>query len=167
MFKKTTLFFLFLLISCKQRIEIPQDSYITTRFTVFDEKISPQLDVCPCDTIKNFIENNGDDCIFRLEEYTFEVEYKMILSEEGHMLRLEEHSVTKDIDYKKFGIIKNQTDPTKLNGFDFFIRFSSSKKQIIDGNDTLEIEKIFPKEKLIFVENKNTNKGRRNIYQYK
>ena len=125
MFKKTILLFLFLLISCKQRIEIPQDSYITTRYTVFDEKISPKLDVCPCDTIKNFIENNGDDCIFKLEKYTFEVEYKMILSKEGHMIRLDQHSVTNDINYKKFGIIKDQTDLNKLNGFDFLIKLIS------------------------------------------
>ena len=105
--------------------------------------------------------------MFRLEENIFEVEFKMTLSKEGHMLQLEQHSVTNKIDYEKFGIVKDSTDFNKLKGNDFFIRFSKSKNEIIDGIDTLTIERIFSKEKLIFVENKNSKKGRRYIYQYK
>jgi len=167
MFKKVYLICSLSLLSCKQKNEIPQDSYIITRYTVFDENISPKLNVCPSDSIYNFTENNGEDCLFRLEENIFEVEFKMTLSKEGHMIKLDQHSVTNKIDYEKFGIVKDSTDFNKLKGNDFFIRFSKSKNEIIDGIDTLNIERIFAKEKLIFVENKNSKKGRRYIYQYK
>lgn len=166
MFKKVYLICFLSLISCKQKNKIPQDSYIITRYTVFDEIISPKLNVCPSDSIYNFTENNGEDCLFRLEENIFEVEFKITLSTKGHMIKLDQHSVTNKIDYKKFGIVKDSTDYRKVKGDDFFIRFSKSKNEIIDGIDTLTIEKIFPNEKLIFVENTNAKKGRRHIYQY-
>ena len=53
----------------------------------------------------------------------------------------------------------------KLNGNDINIKFSKSRNEIIDGDKILEIEKVFPVEKLIFVKEEKKN-GRRLIYEY-
>lgn len=164
---KRLLYFLplILFINCEHKIEIPENSKLIAKYTVFDEYISPNLNVCPGDTILAFNDSNGD-CIFRLDTLLFETEFKQGLNDQGYMSTLDSHTVTKNIDYKKFGIEKDTTNWEKVRGNDFWIRFSEQHDKIIDGIDTLEIQRVFPNEKLIFVESRNEKKGRRFIYEY-
>jgi hypothetical protein len=154
-----------ILFSCGKKNEIPKNSIIVSKFRVFDENISPKLNVCPNDTIRNFTECKGEDCMFKLDKYIFEVDYKISLTEEGHMKKFQSHSVTEEIDFKKFGITNDTINLHGLNGNDILIKFSKSRNEIIDGDKILEIVKVFPIEKLIFVKEDKKN-GRRIIYEY-
>lgn len=164
---KKLLYFLplVLFINCEPKIGIPENSKLVARYTVFDEYISPRLNVCPGDTIPAF-SDNSHDCLFRLDTLLFETEFRIGLNDEGNMKTLDMHSVTKNIDYERFGLEKDTTNWDTANGKDFWIRLPKQRDKIIDGIDTLEIERIFPNEKLIFVERRNEKKGRRFIYQY-
>jgi hypothetical protein len=145
---KKLLYFLplVLFISCEPKIEIPENSKLIARYTVFDEYISPELDVCPGDTIPAFNDNNYD-CMFRLDTLLFETEFRIGLNDEGNMKTLDEHTVTKNIDYEGFDIEKDTTNWHTANGKDFWIRFSEQRDKIIDGTDTLVIKRVFPKRK--------------------
>lgn len=153
-----------MLISCK-KTEVPENSNLVAKYIVFDELISPKLKVCTDDTIVGF-KDKGTDCMFKLEDFVFEIEHIITLDKNGHMVKFENHTVTDRIDYEKFDLERDTTDPKKLKGHDISIRFSPSKKEIIDGADTLKIERVFLTEKVLFVERKNVKKGRRNIYEY-
>jgi hypothetical protein len=155
-----------LLIGCTHKIEVPENSKIVTKYTVFDENISPKLNVCTNDTIRDFKDFEGWECMFKLGESIFEVEYKIVLSKDGHMTEFHNHTVTENIDYRKLGIKRDTLNPNKLNGNDIYIKFSNDRNKVIDGSDSLEIEKIYPAEKLVFVKETDKNR-RRHIYEYK
>lgn len=154
-----------LFISC-HKAKVPDNANIIAKYIVFDEYISPYLDVCADDTIPSFRENT-DYCLFSIDTMVFATEYKIVLNDEAHMVQFHTHTSTGNIDYEKFNIEKNFKDPEKLNGLDFWIRFSEDRDKVIDGTDTLEIERVFTKDKVIFTERKNEKKGRRFIYEYK
>ncbi len=153
-----------LLISCKQN-ELPLHSHIITKYIVFDENITPKLNVCE-DTIKSFKDSTSYGCIFKLNEKIFEIEYAVTINEEGHMVKYESHSVNDNIEYKKLNIQPDMWSTQNLNGRDFWIRLSEARDKIIDGKDTMDIEDVFENEKLVFVKSKGAKKGRKFIYRY-
>lgn len=61
------------------------------------------------------------------------------------------------------GLKKVEIGNREALGETILIKFSPSRKQIIDCKDIFEIEKIYHNEKLIFVQR---NDSRINIYEY-
>jgi hypothetical protein len=153
------------LFGCKN-IEVPENSKIVSKYVVIDEQLSPLTNACAEDNPKQFTKMNSWDCSFKLEEYTFDVERKITLNDNGNMIKMDILPIEDYIDYAKYDILKDTTDYKKISGNDIIIKLSESRKTVIDYPDTLEIEKVFPKEKLIFVVNTKI-KGKRFIYQYK
>jgi hypothetical protein len=147
-------------------VEVPENSKIVAKYVVLNEQISPLTKACAEDSPKQFTKMNSWDCSFKLEEYTFDVEKKLTLNDNGNMIKMAILPIEEYIDYTKYGISKDTTDYKKISGNDIIIKLSESRKTIVDYPDTLVIEKVFPNEKLIFVENTKI-KGKRFIYQYK
>jgi len=116
------LLLLIVFINCGRNIEIPERSKLIAKYIVFDEYISPKLNVCSSDTIPVFNDNKSD-CLFRLDTLIFETEFKIGLNDDGHMMTLEDHSVTDNIDFGKFVIKKIQQIGVKqtatIFGYDF------------------------------------------------
>ncbi|RZK01449.1 MAG: hypothetical protein EOO46_20285 [Flavobacterium sp.] len=80
------LLFIITFCRCEQKFELPKNSKVIAKYIVFDENISPYLDVCKDkdDTIADF-KTRGLDCMFRLDKDIFEIEYVITLSEKGRI----------------------------------------------------------------------------------
>jgi hypothetical protein len=166
--KKTFSFIILLLLiltSCKEKIEIPEKSKIIAKYIVFEDSISSKV-IKDLKNVEEFDSKNEDyKQPFKLDGkfYQFETEYR--LGSNGKLNILNEHNYH-SFDYADYGIEKDTIKGKKTLGQRFSLKFSQSREEIIDCDDTLEIEKVYPKEKLIFVKQER-NDGRISIYEYK
>ena len=152
----------FTMTSCEEKIVIPENSKIIAKYVVFHDSISRKISEDLKD-IKPFDKDNEDyKKPFKLDEkiYQFEIEYR--LSSEGRLIRLVENEYNSII-YSDLGLRKVEIGNRETLGETILIKFSPSRKQIIDCNDIFEIEKNYQNEKLIFVQR---NDSRINIYEY-
>ncbi len=164
--KKTLLklIFIFLLIGCERKLEIPPKSKICAKYIVLNEDISRRI-THDLKNIKEFDKSdNNDKEPFKIDGkvYTIDIDFRLYLN--GRLKILNEN-LYDSFNYSDFGLKKIEID-RKTIGEKLLIKFSPSHDKIIDCNDTLEIEKNFPKEKLLFVKEKR-NDGRVTIYEYK
>jgi hypothetical protein len=153
---------LLIFTSCKKKVEISEKSKVIAKYVVFNDSISRKI-IKNLKSVKNFDKENDDyKQPFKLDGkvYEFETEYR--LSSEGRLTRLDEHDYH-SFAYSDFGLKKTTIDRETI-GQKISIKFSQSHEQIIDDKDTIEIEKVYPKEKLIFV---RRNDSRIDIYEYK
>ncbi|OXA77659.1 hypothetical protein [Flavobacterium frigidimaris] len=166
--KKTfrfTILLLSILTSCEKKVEIPIKSKMVAKYIVFEDSISSKL----IEDLKNVKEfdnkDEGDKPPFKLDGkyYKFEREYR--LDSEGFLKVVNEHNYY-SFDYADYGIKKDPIKDRETLGQRFSLKLSNSREKIIDCGDTLEIEKVYPKEKLIFVK-QDRKDGRINIYEYK
>lgn len=152
----------FIMTSCEEKIFIPKNSKIIAKYVVFHDSITRKIlddlkDIKPFDKKKEDYKQP-----FKLDEkiYQFETEYR--LSSEGRLTRLDEHKYN-SFNYSDLGLKKVEIGNREALGETILIKFSPSRKQIIDCKDIFEIEKIYHNEKLIFVQR---NDSRINIYEY-
>ena len=165
---KTTYSFILLLLvltSCQKKIEIPANAKLVAKYVVFNDSISSKI-IKDLKNVKEFDSKNKlDKSTFKLNGkfYKFETEYRL---EEGRLISFNEH-IYHSFNYSDYGMKKIvMADSVRENlGKTFLLKFSNSRKQIIDCKDTLQIEKVYPKKKLIFVKLER-NDGRVNIYEY-
>ena len=163
---KTTLLFslIFLFFSCEKKVEIPPKSKIIEKHIVFNNSISSKI-IKDLNAIKEY-HNDGDDekSTFKLDGnyYKFETNFKLYA--DGTLWKLNQ-SLYHSFNYSDFGLEKIKIND-KTIGINFSIKFSPSHDKIIDCGDTLEIEKVYAKEKLIFVKQKR-NDHRICIYEYR
>ena len=153
-----------ILTSCEKKVEIPAKSKMIAKYIVFEDSISSKL-IEDLKSVKEFDnKSNGEKPPFKLDGkyYKFEREFK--LDSEGFLNILNEHNYY-SFDYADYGIKKDTIKDKETLGQRFSLKLSKSRKQIIDCGDTLEIEKVYPKEKLIFVK-QDRKDGRINIYEY-
>lgn len=164
--KYTFILVLLILISCQKNIEIPEKANLVAKYVVFDDSLSSKI-IKDLKDVREFDKKNDNDKPpFKLDGkfYKFETEYK--LGSEGRLRKLIEHNYY-SFEYADFGIKKiiMEDKVRKALGKTFSLKFSASREQIVDCKDTLEIEKVYPKEKLIFVKQRRKD-GRLNIYEY-
>ncbi|WP_338767973.1 hypothetical protein WAF17_06810 [Bernardetia sp. ABR2-2B] len=163
------IFALLFLFSCTANqgdYTIPTDAYIVAKFVVLDEKLSPKNQNCVAE-INNFKKFDfHKHCSFLLEEMEFDIDEQYIFDKSGELIGY--------LDYKSEGaIIYSWENSENLSDWDSLYQnnkhsFLEDKKYIIDSSDTLEIERIFSDEKLIFTKRtqKQIEDSRRVIYQY-
>lgn len=160
--KRLSLFILFftILISCTKKNKIPNNSEVVAKYIVFEDSISRKI-IKDLEIVKSFDKKNDDfKQPFKLNGkiYQFETEFKL---NKGRLIRLEVHEYN-SFKYSSYGLKKIEINKETI-GFETLIKFSKSREQIIDSGDTLEIENVYPEEKLIFIKR---NDGRINIYEY-
>ncbi|MES2864896.1 MAG: hypothetical protein V4666_12300 [Bacteroidota bacterium] len=152
---------LFIFSSCEKKIEIPENSKVIAKYVVFEDSISRKI-IKNLDSVEPFDKKNDDYKLpFKLDEkiYQFETEFRL---SDGRLTRLNEHEYH-TFQYSNFGLKKININRETI-GTETLIEFSKSREKIIDSKDTIEIENIYPKEKLIFVKRDD---GRVNVYEYK
>ena len=158
---------LLVLTNCQKAIELPNNAKLTAKYVVFEDSISSKI-IKDLKKVKEFDKKNEDyKQPFKLDGkiYEFETEYK--LGSNDSLKHLIEH-VFHSFKYSDFGMKKYSwnKEAKRTLGLRFFLKFSDSREEIIDSKDTLEIDKVYLKEKLIFVKPQR-NDGRVNIYEYK
>lgn len=162
------LFTLFLSFSCASQKDytISQNAFVVSKYLVLDEKLSPQITNC-ARAIPDF-KDFDNDCSFLLDKMEFDVQEKYNVDTYG---KLKEYLRYKSEGALFYTLEDLKTDTIYYNSLglkNFNLAFSEDKKYIIDSSDTLEIERIFPNEKLIFTKrtSKQIEDKRRVIYQY-
>ena len=163
---KKVIFILFtslVISSCGPELKVPEDSQLFAKHIVFDENQTLKMvDTAYAEPFKKHEEYHD---IFKLKNRIYASEYTFTLHPDGSLHRVYYYTGRKDPIYKKTGL-----NPLDINrdeiGKNFWIKLSESHSHIIDNGDTLEIEKIYPNEKLVFVKKQN-NLGRITLYEYK
>ena len=158
---------LLVLDCCQKRTEISVKANLVAKYVAFNDSISAKI-IEYLKEVKEFDKKNDEDKLpFKLNEkyYKVETEFKLETGN-GKLRKLIEHKYH-SFKYSDFGLVRivMENEVRETLGQKFKLRFSESREQIIDCNDTLKIKEVYPKEKLIFVE-KERNDGRVNIYEY-
>ena len=156
--------FLLIMFGCERKPEIPIGSKITAKYIVLNENISRRI-VHDVTNVKEFDRSdNNAKKPFKIDGKVYKIDMDFRLYADGSLKILNEN-LYHSFNYSDFGLKKIEVNK-KTIGEKFLIKFSTSYDKIIDCNDTLEIEKNYPKEKLLFVK-ENTDSGRIRIYEYK
>lgn len=158
------LLFLFLLIGCERKIEIPSNSKIIAKYIVLNDNISKRVTSYLKD-IQGFDKSdNNNKKPFKIDGKVYKIDIDFRLYSDGRLKKLNEN-IFHSFNYSDFGLKKIEIN-RKIIGKTLLIKFSPNRDKIIDCKDTLEIEKVYPNEKLLFVR-ENRNDGRVSIYEYK
>ncbi|MBA4155180.1 hypothetical protein [Flavobacterium sp.] len=162
--KKTfTIILLAILFSgCKPEVQIPPTSKIDAKFIVFGHNLS-KTTIVDSTKAHEFNFKNYMDFGFRVENKVYDIEYLLLLNDNGRLKAMEEHKSPNSYLYKK--TVKKLPINIETIGHKTLIRFSTSREYIIDGLDTIKIEKVFPKHKLILVGDEDD--VRNSFYHYK
>ena len=143
--------YIFILASCSnQYSEIPDNAKIIAKYIVHDEKSSPNLSNCSNEK-NDFLHIKKYDCSFIMDNYEFDIEDKYVFNDHGEFIEFwnylaEGPVVTKIEDLKKDSNYLSSIGGKKINA-----KWGKDKKIIIIGEDSLTIEQIFPKYKLIWI----------------
>lgn len=158
-------FSILFLYGCENKVKAPVNSKLVAKYITFEDSISSKL-IQNLKDVKEF-DNNGQDYkpSFKLDGkyYKFEREYRV--DSKGFLKVLHEH-LYYTFNYADYGIKKDSIKDRETLGQRFFLKFSKSYDKIIDCGDTLDIKKINPEKKLIFVK-QHRNDGRVWFYEYK
>ncbi|NPA44258.1 MAG: hypothetical protein GXO49_01865 [Chlorobi bacterium] len=153
---------------CNRLTKVPDNSILVSKFRVLDEFISPENINCS-DTSVPFLEMKEFDCSFSVEDFEFDIERKYLIDDKGKLVKYFKYLSEAPISYS-INELNDDLEFRKYENIDsFVIKISKNRANIIDGKDTLKIERIFKKEKLILIEKgyKNEIKGRRILYEYR
>jgi hypothetical protein len=151
------------LASCNKSLEIPKDSQIFAKHIFFDEHQTPKI--AGTTDIEEFTKHEEYHDTFKLNNRIFTSEYTFTLHPDGSLHRAYYYVGNNSKIYSKIGLDTLNIVKSEV-GKNFWIKISKSRTQIIDGKDTLDIEKIYPKEKLILVKQQKYQ-GRVTFYEYK
>jgi hypothetical protein len=159
---------LLLIVGCQQQSapKAPNKARLVAKYKVLDETISPEHVKCG-DIVIDFLDASPYTCSFKVQGLEFDIEDKYVVNAEGHLKEFSSYVAEGPISYS-IDELKADTLFLRYNQLDnFHISLVNEGQAILDGIDTLAIERIFPIEKLLLARRKaSTPKGRRFIYQY-
>ncbi len=167
--KGSIVLFLYFITGCSTTdIKIPENAKIIAMYIVHDEEHSPNLTKCS-GTKKDFLIASKYDCTFTMEDFEFDIEDKYIFNDQGEFTEfwnyLSEGPVVTKIEKLK----SDKNYLSSIGGENITAKWGINKKLIITEKDTLKIEKIFPKYKLIWIErdSETRSRGRRILIEYR
>ena len=153
------------ILSCNKEVNhvLDENTQIKVKYQTLDETISPNHSKCS-DEIRDFKKMGKYDCSFQIENFEFDIEKKYILNKNGN---IKEYWIFKSEGPLIYNIKELKLDPKflkSIGGNELNIGLLKNGHQILDGGDTLTIEKIFLEEKLILMKKKrDTKKNKRRI----
>jgi hypothetical protein len=146
-------------ISCNKDFGIPENSKIFAKHIVFDQATTARI--VDTNNAAKFTKHKECHFKFKLDNIIYSSEFNLILWPDGTLHRLYLCWERKPEMY-----VKNRIDTISIDGSKVSIKFSKEHNQIIDGKDTLDIEKVYGKENLILVRQQK-QKNRIIFYEYK
>jgi hypothetical protein len=156
------------LLGCSRRAaeQPPVHARITAKYRVLDERMSPDFVKC-AEKRKEFLQAGPYACSFKLSGLEFVIERKFVLDSSGHLLEYWPYHAEGPEIYTQQDLARNPSLRREEGLDDFHITFIGTKA-IADGLDTVEITRVFPKERLLFTRRsaQDSLNGRRLIYQY-
>ena len=155
------LFICIIFVGCSKS-KVPEDSQIFAKHIIFNEEITRKI----IDTIDAplFTKYKEFHYIFKFNNNIYKSEYTFTLHPDGSLHRVYYYSGKKSKIYSQIidSLDINRNEVGKV----FWIKLSETHNQIIDGKDTLDIDQIYPEEKLILIKQQKYP-GRIIYYEYK
>lgn len=146
----------------------PKNIRIIAKYLTLDEKMSVQGHFCDNDSIRPFLKMKALDCMFQINDHQFKIDNKLVLDKHGKVVQYYRYLPMGLLIYNRAELYADSGLVNSLKLNPFFIQISADKTRIMDTQDTCEIEKIYPKEKLMMMKQTEQlkNKGQRIFYQY-
>ena len=164
------IFILLTIFSCNRQVTNSLNSgiKIIVKYQTLDENISPDHIKCS-DEIRAFDKMNEYDCSFRLGNDEYDIEKKFILDERSI---LKEYWVYKSEGPLIYQIAELKSDSDFLKSIGntkWYVDILGNGRQIVCNGDTLTIERVFSKERLILIKQGESIKKtrRRMFFEYK
>ena len=144
------------------------ENTIIAKYELLDEELSPKRMNCEEKTL-DFLRMGKFDCSFKLENREFDIEKKFVLDELGNGNEYWNYLSEGPVIYTLTELKADKNLFESLSIEKINVSIAKNGLQINDSGETLNIERIYKAEKLIFVvRNKETLKNnKRIIYQYK
>ncbi|MEP2446242.1 MAG: hypothetical protein ABJI69_03355 [Balneola sp.] len=161
-----TIIAIFLVTGLQQKQEKEPRFKIIAKYVVLDEELSPSHYNCQ-DEVKEFLKMDKLDCSFLVDKQEFDILEKFVLDNNGQLKEYWNYKPMGPLTYELKDLRADQKFSDMI-GVEK-IKINSSPEQVFDSGDTLEIEKIYHKEKLIFVERTSElrKKNLRLIFEFK
>jgi hypothetical protein len=145
-------------------LNIPQNLRIKSKIEVIDGSIGTNLNYCSHE-IKSFEKMDINDCSFKIDSIEYNLRNKYNFNENGELDSYWSYKSEGPLIYTTEDLNNDRNFLKYIGGENLSVKVFEDK--IIDSKDSLAIEKILEKHKLIFVTHKNNDaKGRRIIYLY-
>ena len=144
------------------------ENTIVAKYELLDEELSPKHKNCE-ERIVDFLRMGKYDCSFKLDNYEFDIEKKFVIDELGNINEYWNYLSEGPVIYTLAELKSDKNLFESLSIKKTNVSISKNGLQINDSGETLNIERIYKTEKLIFVvRNKETLKNnKRIIYQYR
>ena len=159
-----------LLVACtKTPPQLPEGIVLIAKYIVLDEDLSPNhCWRCP-EEVKPFEEMGDYGCSFTLGKYEFDMDDKFVLDEHGGISEFWNYLGEGPAIHTKKTFESDQKYFEYIGGPDFYVNIADGGSAIYDSGDTVVIDQIFPKQKLILMERKvgYEREGRRVIFEYR
>ncbi len=147
-------------------VKIPVTSRLVAKYQVLDEEMSPHHTKCG-DIVKEFLQADSYTCSFKVQELEFDIENKYVVDSTGHLQEFRTYLAEGPVAYSLEELAEDSTFMRDKNLDRFHIALINNAQSILDGSDTIHIERVFPAEKLILAyRSAHLTPGRRFIYQY-
>jgi hypothetical protein len=146
--------------------KLPVTARLIAKYQVLDEKISPRHTKCG-DIVKEFLQSDPYTCSFKVQGLEFDIENKYVVDSAGHLQKFLTYLAEGPVIYSREELAVDSGFMRYMGLRNFHIALAGNVRSILDGKDTIAIERIFPVEKLILARSSaHIMSGRRFIYQY-
>lgn len=146
---------------------IPSGAKIYTRYKTLDEHLSPEIVNCN-DSLYPFIEIKEWSCSFLLGEMEFDIEQEVRLDTNANVIYDAEFLPEGPVVYFASDLANDTLFGQAVGLQGFSLEILPDRTGVVDCGDTLYIEKIFEKEKVLLMKQtpKQATNGRRVLYVY-
>jgi hypothetical protein len=170
MHKIQLIIILFLTIGCGGQggYKLNDNTQIIAKYQTLDEIRSPNHSKCS-DIVMDFKKMGEYDCSFKVDKYEFDIEKKFVLDKNGNVKEYWTYLAEGPLTYNIQELKSDEKFLESIGGSELNITFLKDGIHILDKGDTLEIEKIFPEQKLILIKQSEEMEkdGRRLLFEYK
>ncbi len=141
---------------------------VISKIITMDEEVSPNFFYCDIGSgiLRNFEEISEEDCSFKINKLEFDLRQRFFINSEG---KLKEYWWYRAMGVMTYSEEELKNDPKFLKyigGENYKISLIENNTKLIENQDTLKIEKIFEKPKLIMIDKINCKNDQRIFYEY-
>jgi hypothetical protein len=143
---------LLLMLSCSNLEDVlDSDIRISAKYIVLDEEFSKSNFNCS-DKVLPFSQMDKYSCSFQLAGNEYNIKEKFVLDSLGYLHGYWHYKSEGPIIYSKDELKADANLLNYIKGNNLYVKVLEGGTQVVDSGDTLNIERFFPEEGLIFIE---------------
>jgi hypothetical protein len=147
-------------------VKAPITAQLVAKYQVLDEELSPHHVKCG-GIVEEFLHAGPYTCSFKVQGMEFDIEKKYVIDSTGHLQEFRQYLAEGPLIYGPKELAEDSVFMRYEGLTNFHIALADDARSVLDGSDSIAIERIFPAEKLILARRSvHLTRGRRFIYQY-